>query len=139
MPKLIKSEFGKIEKILDKDTNEAYTSDNWRNFYIDKQSLICIYESQNKAPGKKFIRANLSLNGEWIKHITTSLGELEMSEDGCKLTTKNSIYFFKFGDFGLSELDKIELKLSVLGKSSLNDDELQILAKYNWFKDYKTW
>lgn len=64
MPKLITTKFGKIEKILDTDTNEAYTSDNWRNFYIDKPSLICIYESQNKAPGKKFIRANLNFDDE---------------------------------------------------------------------------
>lgn len=62
-----------------------------------------------------------------------------MSENGCKLTTKNSVYFFKFDDFGLSELDKIELKLNVLGRFSLNYDELQILAKHSWFKDYKSW
>ena len=125
MPKLIEAKFGKIEIILDAVTHQAISENNWRIRHIDLPSLICIFESTNKAPGKKFIHCVHKTEGSDLWYITTSLGDVDIDDNGCIISTKNSIYYFKFGDFGLSEIEKVELKLNVLGFDSLSDEELK--------------
>ena len=51
--------------------------------------------------------------------MNTSCGDIEISEDGCEITTEHSIYKYEFGDFGLDELAKQELCLNILGQHSL--------------------
>ena len=53
--------------------------------------------------------------------MNTSCGDIELSDESCKITTNNSIYEYIFGDFGLDALAKQELCINILGQISLED------------------
>lgn len=77
-----------------------YSSKNdWRSAYCSLSGLIAVFESERKAPGKKFIyffpKGSAGQQQEWLQ---TSLGDLQIIDDIYMIVTRNSKYIFRRDD-----------------------------------------
>ena len=63
----------------------------WRKELVGKLGTLSIFESKHKLPGKRFVYMNCFSGNE----LTTTCGEIGISDTELKITTKNSVYIFK--------------------------------------------
>ena len=115
MPKMIKSDFGKLISCIDRQTGKEHT--DWRAEYIGKNGMIILYESERKHPGWRFVYFFPYMEGANQNYLNTATSEYMYveNEDSFTLTSKNSIWTFAFGEFDLTENEKLELLLNVGG------------------------
>lgn len=113
MPKLVNYKFGKLMKAVSLQSGEDY--EDWRGDHVGGVGIICIYESQKKRPGEKFIYFFHDDDPEGInvQYLRTTYGEIEENEKEVRIHTLNSEYTFSFGDYGMSDIDKLGLMLNV--------------------------
>lgn len=105
--KLLFAFFGRLEECLDKD-GVPYTETDWRSTYAGLPGLIAVYESERKAPGKKFAYffpdiPNLVVP-DWLR---TSAGELQVEDKIYTITTINSRYVFVMNEDALPEENRL--------------------------------
>lgn len=117
MGEIYQKKFGKLIKCINRGTGKS--CDDWRTEFVDKPGLIIIAKSEKKHPGTSFAYIFPYTDDFDQAYMNTSCGNIEISDDGCEITTERSIYKYAFGDFGLDELAKQELCLNVFGKPSL--------------------
>lgn len=105
--KVVKKTFGKIIQCISKETDNSYM--DWRAKFIGVPGLVLVLESEKKYPGKAFVYFYPYEDG-WDPTYSfhSSYGDLELSEDGCELSTDNSVYEFEFDDKELPESAKQE-------------------------------
>ncbi len=91
---------------------------DWHDDFIDTVGMLCIYESEHKAPGKKFIYYYPNEpDSETLRYFNSTPGEI--SESGNMLILESGHrYSFEQGDF-VSESDFELLWLNVFA----NDPE----------------
>ena len=119
MGQAYKKTFGKLIKCRNRATGKLY--DDWRTEYLDKPGLIVIARSEKKNPGMSYVYFFLYSDDLEQSYMNTSCGNIDISDDGCEITTENSIYEYAFGDFDLDELAKTELCTNILGQTSLEE------------------
>ena len=91
MAKLIEKYNAEYVSVKKLDGSE-YSNLDFRAWSVGFTGEMSLMESEDKAPGKKFIRFQY---GGINEYITTSYGELEENDDILILRTKNSIYEFR--------------------------------------------
>ncbi len=91
---------------------DGNTLSDWRDEYLGLSGMLSIYESENKAPSKKFIYFYPNEPAADVqRYFHTSVGEVTESESTVIVETHGR-YVFEIGDF-LSEEDKELLWLNV--------------------------
>ena len=110
MPKFIEYKVVKFTGVFELD-GTPFAS--WRDEYIDLDGVLCIYESESFAPGKRFAIFYPNEPSSYSqKYLRTSVGEI--IEDGDKVIVEsNHRYEFEVGEF-ISELDKNIILFNVL-------------------------
>ncbi|MBO4373903.1 MAG: hypothetical protein J5829_02240 [Lachnospiraceae bacterium] len=85
---------------------------DWHDEYLGLEGMLCIYESEHKAPGKKFIYFYPNEpDSEMQRYFNSISGELSRSGNRIILEADNR-YEFEEGDF-LSKEDRELLWLNV--------------------------
>lgn len=118
--------FGRLEECSDKD-GVPYTEADWRSAYAGLPGLIAVYESERKAPGKRFAyffpdQSDWDVQ-DWLR---TSAGELQVEDKTYTITTINSRYVFVMDEGALSEGNRLLLCLNtgiVPTVRSVNNDK----------------
>lgn len=88
-------------------------NNDWHDEYLGMEGMLCIYESEHKAPGKKFIYFYPNEPESDLQRYFNSIsGELRESGNRIFLETDQR-YEFEVGDF-LSEDEQKMLWLNVL-------------------------
>ena len=81
---------------------------------IQQAGMILIFESVNKTPGKHFVyfypNYPDSINQ---KYFHTSIGDLDIDDKRCSISTQNTEYVFELDESLVSESDKELLLLNV--------------------------
>lgn len=90
MAKIISEYIGMIVSITKKDASE-YEPENWRMDHIGIPGTVTVLESENQAPGKRFVYF-CDVTGAYIR---TGAGDILKNEKYILLTTSNSIYTFE--------------------------------------------
>lgn len=92
MAKLVSMEFGTFAMATDLQGNPR--ENDWRDEHVG-EGLILILESENKYPGKKFIKFfKNEPDNIFQKKLSTTVGIIEESENAFVLKSRNSIYCF---------------------------------------------
>ncbi len=109
MAKHIGNKIVKFTKFIDLDDNPI---SDWHDEFLGLDGMLCIYESEHKAPGKKFVYFYPNEPGADLQRYFNSISG-ELTETGNKIVLEeNRRYEFEIGDF-LSEDDKMLLWLNV--------------------------
>ena len=102
----------RIVKFVGYTDLEGKRINDWHDEYLGQCGMLCIYESEHKAPGKKFIYFYPNEPDSDIQRYFNSVsGELRESGSRIFLETDHR-YEFEAGDF-LSEDDRKLLWLNV--------------------------
>jgi hypothetical protein len=113
MGKIYLKEFGKITKCICRSDGSACA--DWRTKYIDKPGMLIVGKSEKKYPGQSFFYF-YPFTDDWEQpYIGIPRVDVETMKECCVMTSQDSIYEFIYGDFGLGEMEKKELKLNVMG------------------------
>ncbi len=109
MAKFIDKKVAKFVGYMDLDGNPL---SDWHEEYLGCAGLLCIYESEHKAPGKKFIYFYPNEpEAELQRYFNSISGDITESDSKICLDTDRR-YIFELGDF-ISEDDLILLALNV--------------------------
>lgn len=106
--------YGYLDKVCFPD-GTPYPDDDFRSQYYDAPCLIAIYESENKAPGKKLVYFYPYEPGIMQRYLKTSIGTITTSGDEkfC-IATSHSKYYFHIDRDCLNEIQKTELRLNTI-------------------------
>ena len=109
MPKLIETKTVRLTGVYELD---GTLFESWRDVYLGLEGLLCIYESERFAPGRKFFYFYPNEPEEYYqKYLRTSVGDVTV-EGNKMIIESNHRYEFEVGDF-FSEIDLKMLMLNV--------------------------
>lgn len=112
MAKHIGNKIAKFTKYMDLNNNPV---SDWHDLYLGLEGMLCIYESEHKAPGKNFIYFYPNEPDTDSQRYFNSISG-ELTEIGNKLVLETDHrYEFEIGDF-LSKDDKELLWLNIILK-----------------------
>ena len=102
----------KIVRFIGFDDVDGNPAEGWQQVYLGLSGLLCIYESEHKVPGKRFIyfypnEPDMPMQ----RYFHSSIGDLKVEGTKIRLTT-NHIYTFEEGNF-ISDDDALIIKLNV--------------------------
>ena len=89
MGAIYQKKFGKLIKCINRGTGKPY--DDWRTEFVDKPGLIIVAKSEKKHPGTSFVYIFPYTDDLDQAYMNTSCGNIEISDDGCEITTERSI------------------------------------------------
>ena len=93
MAKLIAKYEPSLLLSVEKRNEEPDVEWGWRIGYVGKPGCLCVFESERKRPGERFVRMCCYSQDD----LTTTYGEIMIDGDRLILTTRNSRYVFKIG------------------------------------------
>ena len=109
MARHIANRIVRFEEFTDKDCNPI---DDWHRDFLGLEGMLCIYESEHKAPGKRFVYFYPNEPGAQMqRYFNSTSGEVSETRNKLILTT-NHRYVFSIGDY-MSEEDRELLLLNV--------------------------
>ncbi len=112
MAKHIGNRIVRFIKYTDLDGNPI---SDWHDEYLDTTGLLCIYESEHKAPGKKFVYYYPNEpDAPMQRYFNSVSGELTESDNMIQLDEVHR-YVFEVGDY-ITEDDLMLLKLNVFAR-----------------------
>ncbi len=109
MARHIENRFVKFVEFLDLDGNPV---SDWHDEYLGLPGMLCIYESEHKAPGKRFVYFYPNEPDTDGQRYFNSLPGKMKEVDDTLLLEADHLYKFEMGDF-VSEEDKLLLVLNV--------------------------
>lgn len=65
----------------------------WRKEFIGSPGSLSMFESEHLRPGQRFVHLN-TYDGKWL---TTSCGEIVITDSDLTITTTHSVYRFQIG------------------------------------------
>ncbi len=102
----------KIVKFSNYESLDGQKEKSWRDEYLNLEGILCIYESENLEPGRKFLYFYPHEPENWSqRYLHTTPGELRETEETVVFESHGRYVFEKA--VGMSEEDKKLLFLNV--------------------------